>query len=264
MAQQTGCPATLADYVAEYKLREAQTSLREFFRQSWPVLEPQTQCIPNWHIECIAEHLEAVSAGEIRRLIINIPPRMTKSLLVSVAWPCWEWIEAPAQRWIFCSYAGSLSTMHSLVRRNLIASPWYQERWGRRVRLKADQNQKSEFENTASGRMTATSITGATTGKGGNRLVLDDPQDPRQAASDLERQAAIDFYTGTLSTRLDDRRRGAIVLIMQRLHEQDLTGYILSTETGWTHLSLPMRAEKRTEVSYPRSGRTKMRQAGEL
>lgn len=257
-------PDSFAGYATEYQLREAERSLRAFFRQAWSQLEPQTPFVPNWHIDCISEHLEAVSAGEITRLIINVPPRMSKSLLVAVAWPCWEWIRLPWQRWIFTSYSGSLSAMHSLARRNLITSPWYRRRWGGLVRLKADQNQKSEFENTASGRMTASSITGTTTGKGGNRLIMDDPQDPMQAASDVERRAAIDYYTGTLSTRLDDRKTGAIVLIMQRLHEQDLTGYILGTEPGWMHLKMPMRSEERTEVSFPRSERTVMREAGAL
>src|SRR5215475_4401056 len=104
-------------------------SLSEFVRQAWVVVEPATPFVPGWHIDAIIEHLEAVSRGKIRNLLINVPPRHMKSLLVSVFWPAWEWISWPARRWLYSSYAASLSMRDSVKCRRLIESPWYQERW---------------------------------------------------------------------------------------------------------------------------------------
>lgn len=250
--------------IDELLRRGAERSLSSYVRQAWPIIEPSTPMLPNWHIDLICEYLEAVTAGEIRRLCINIPPRMSKSLLVSVLWPTWEWIRHPSMRWLFASYSGVLSVMHSKFRRDVIESPWYQARWGDRVQLAGDQNQKTEYQNTATGRMVATSVTGTATGKGGNRIVIDDPQNPVQIESEAERDAAIEFYAGTLSTRLDDKKTGAIVLIMQRLHEMDLTGHIMRTEKDWTHLMIPMRAESPETWRFPRSARVEARAEGAL
>lgn len=139
----------------------------------------------------------------MRRLVINIPPRYMKSLLVSVLWPCWEWQLRPSQRSLFSSYAESLASYHSLSRRRLIRSRAYQ-RFAPDVRLTRDQQEKLEYHNTLGGIMVATSTGGSITGKGGNRLIIDDPHNPMQAESDVQRQQAIDFYRYTLSTRLDD------------------------------------------------------------
>jgi len=247
----------LAALLDEQAIRHARQSLRAFVEWAWPILEPGTPFSPNWHIDLICEYLEAVTAGEIRHLVINIPPRYMKSLLVSVLWPCWEWSRQPSMRYIFSSYAEGLASHHSLSRRRLIRSRPYQ-RFAPEVRLTRDQAEKLEFHNTMGGIMVATSTGGSITGKGGNRLIIDDPHSPTQAESDAQRQQALDFFNYTLSTRLDDPKRDVKVLVMQRLHTRDLTAVCL--EQGFEHLCLPALAPSRTTVDFPRSGRTVVRE----
>jgi predicted phage terminase large subunit-like protein len=166
--------ALLAELIRRDKGRHTEQcarSLPEFIRAAWPILEPGTTYLHNWHIDAIAEHLEAVTRGEIRRLLINMPPRYMKSIAVSVLWPVWEWITVPEQRWVFASYSGSLAIKHSVDRRTVIRSDWYQANWGDRFQLSDDQDVKTEFLNTRRGVMVATSVGGSSTGKGGNRLV---------------------------------------------------------------------------------------------
>ncbi len=236
-------------------------SLPEFVRAAWPVLEPGTPYLSNWHIDAVSEYLEAVTAGQITRLLVNMPPRYGKSILISVMWPVWEWIRRPETRWLFASYSGSLSVKHSVDRRTVIRSDWYQERWGDRYRLAGDQNAKAEFLNDRRGVMVATSIGGTATGKGGDRLVVDDPHSPIQAESEVKRAAAINFFDRTLCNRLDDKRRGAVVVVMQRLHQEDLSARCI--DLGYTHLKLPAVANERTVVRFP-SGREVVREAGSV
>src|SRR5262249_45031468 len=163
----------------------------------------------------------------IRRLLVNMPPRYMKSLLISVLWPTWEWIRCPSRRWIFASYSESLALKHSLDRRTVLQSPWYQSRWGTGVVLAPDQNEKGEFQNTARGHMIATSLGATILGRGGDRIVVDDPHNPTQIESDAQREAAMNAYRYALSTRLDNKKDGAIVVVMQRLHERDLSAFCL-------------------------------------
>ena len=191
-----------ADLQDELLTRKAAGSLRAFVEQAWPVLEPTTPFLPNWHIDLVCEHLEAITAGQTTRLLINLPPRYMKSLLVSVFWPVWEWISSPSRRWICVSYSDALSLKLSLDRRTLVQSEWYQARWGHTVQLSSDQNVKGEFRNTRQGVMVATSVGGSVTGKGGDRIIVDDLHNPQQADSDAQREAALRFFRETLSTRL--------------------------------------------------------------
>jgi predicted phage terminase large subunit-like protein len=239
--------------------RQATASLRMFVEWAWPILEPATPFQANWHLDLLCEYLEAVTAGEIRRLVINIPPRYGKSLLVSVFWPCWEWVRQPSTRWIFASYAEALAEQHAVQRRRVLLSPWYQTHWGAHVRLARDHRTKLEVHNTQRGTMVATSVGGSITGKGGNRIVIDDPHNPTEVESDTRRQHALDYFTQTLSTRLDDKARDAIVLVMQRLHTRDLSGRCL--ELGFQHVCLPALAPTQTTIRFPRSGRTIVREA---
>ena len=239
----------------------AQDSLREFVRQAWAIIEPHTALVWNWHLDAICEYLEAVASAEIRQLIINLPPRLGKSLLASVLWPVWVWTKHPATRWLCASYSASLANKFSIDRRTVITSPWYQRRW--RVRLAGDQNQKQEFMNTARGHMIATSPSGTATGKGGDIIVADDLQNPEMAESETERRNVLRFFDETLSTRLDDKRHGRIVVIQQRTHQADLTGHLLA-QGGWTHLCLPAEFERETIISLPRSGRSIVKQKGDL
>jgi hypothetical protein len=184
----------------EMLTRHAEQSLSSYVRQAWPILEHDTPYQSNWHLDAILEHLEAVTAGDITRLLITMPPRYGKSLLVSVLWPTWEWIRQPAGRWIFTSHTESLAAKHSADRRTVLRSPWYQERWAHRLRLLPGQNEKLEYTNDRRGSMTATSVGGTIIGKGGNRIVVDDPHQPHQVESDGSRETAREYLRETLHT----------------------------------------------------------------
>jgi predicted phage terminase large subunit-like protein len=253
------------DFVQRLKtsLFQKPDPLGKFVVDSWPILQPNRELVPNWHIDYIVEHLEAVTLGQITRLIINLPPRSLKSNLVSIDWPVWSWTFKPWLRWIFASYAASLSHQHSRDRRRIIESSWYQKRWGDMVSLQDDQNRQDSYENTQRGVMISTSVDGSITGKVCDIMVIDDLINPDHAESKLKRESAIEFYRLTLSTRLDDKRTGAIVGVEQRLNVNDWTACALK-EGGWTHIKLPMEAESRIVYSFPRSGRTYERREGEL
>lgn len=241
----------------------AERSLADFVRQAWPVLEPKRPYSENWHHEFLAEALEAVAAGEIRKLIVNLPPRFGKSLLASVFFPCWFWLRAPSERFLFASYSALLATKHSVDRRALIQSAWYTERWGSVVKLVDDANLKTEFVNTQRGHMIATSVGASATGRGGNFLVCDDLINPDQANSDVERSNGIRWFDESFSTRLDDKKTGRQIIIEQRTHASDLTGHLLA-EQGWYHIALPAIAERKTTIVFPLSHRHFVREEGDL
>jgi predicted phage terminase large subunit-like protein len=220
----------------------ATRSFREFVYQAWPIVEPSTPFVPGWHIDTIVEHLEAISYGHIRKLLINVPPRHMKSLLVSVFWPAWEWTRWPEHRWLYSSYAANLSTRDSLVCRRLIESPWYRARWGHIFVLTGDQNVKTRFENNHSGYRLSTSVGGSVTGEGGDRLVCDDPHKVDEVESDAVRKGTIDWWDTVMSTRVNDPKTTAMVVVMQRCHQQDLSGHLLE-QGGWEHLCLPAEYE---------------------
>jgi len=223
---------------------------RDYVPQAWNIIEPTTPFLPNWHIDCIAEHLQAVTDGQIRNLIINMPPRNGKSNIVSKTWPTWSWTRRPGLRWIFISYSQQLAETFSKDRRDLLESDWYKENWGNVVKLMPDQNQKREFMNTARGKMTATSIGGTLTGQGADIIVIDDGIDPKRAHSKAERESTIRFVKQVISTRLNDKKKGAIVEISQRTHKSDISGTLLS-EGDYVHLCLPAIAPKRTVITFP-------------
>ncbi|MFA4871305.1 MAG: phage terminase large subunit [Pedobacter sp.] len=167
---------TEAETKEYWLLKERQNYLRcekdlsLFVRDSWKVLEPTTEYMDNWHIDLICEYLTAVTMGQIKRLLIELRFRYMKSLLVSVMWPAWEWIQKPSNRWFFASYSDSLSTDLSLKRRRILTSNWYQAGWHDKYKITTDQNTKTWFENDKQGAMAATSVGGSATGKGGNCL----------------------------------------------------------------------------------------------
>jgi predicted phage terminase large subunit-like protein len=216
----------------------ATRSLREFVRQAWHIVEPSTPFVPGWHIDAIVEHLEAVTRGEIRNLLINVPPRHMKSLLVSVFWPAWEWIRWPERRWLYSSYGAQLSIRDSIKCRRLIESPWYQHHFGHVFALTSDQNTKGRFDNNRSGYRLSTSVGGAATGEGGDRIVCDDPHNVQEAESDAVRKATLDWFDVVMSTRVNDPKTAAKVVVMQRCHQQDLSGHLIE-QGGWEHLCLP-------------------------
>lgn len=249
--------AIKADYL------HAEMSLSYYFKCAWRVLEPRTPLKWNWDIEYTCEHLEAVELGQIKRLLITRPPRGAKSNLVTVAYPTWVWLRRPDRRFMAASYSGSLSTKHSVDRRNIIDSVWYQRGYGTRYKLASDQNVKTEFMNDKRGHMIATSMTGTATGKGCNRLIIDDPINPKEAESEVERESANAAFDTTFTSRLDDKKEDAIIIVMQRLHEDDLVGHVKEKD-DWVHVELAAEAQDDQRLVFPLSGRVVERKRGDL
>jgi len=220
-------------------------SLKEFTKSSWQAIEPGRDFYDNWHIDAVSDHLQAVVEGDIKRLIINIPPRHMKSISVAVALPAWAWTIQPEKKFLYASYAGSLSIRDSVKCRRLLDSRWYKEHFGETFKLTSDQNQKQRFENNKTGARIATSVDGALTGEGGDIIVIDDPHNVRESESSTVREGVLEWWDQAMQTRLNDPKTGAFIIIMQRVHENDLTGHILSNELGdeWDHLCLPARYE---------------------
>lgn len=192
------------------------------------------------------EHLEAVTALEIRNLIINIPPRHAKSLLVSVYWFAWVWTLNPYTRWIYSTYADDFAKRDGQKSRDVLTSQWYQRNWGDRFKLRGDQNAKEKIQNDKQGFRLATTLGGKATGEGGSYFVVDDPMKASDAESPVMRQKVIDWWTGTTVTRsTGDPKTFRRVVVMQRLHERDLSGYLAAEVGGYEHLVIPVEYEPR-------------------
>lgn len=234
-----------------------------YTQAAWDVLEPQTDLKWNWHHDLICEHLQACAIGQIKRLIINVAPRSTKSILASVSFPTWVWPHDPATRFLFGSFSDKLSTKHSVLRRNLIESDWYRRGFGHRFKLSQDVNTKSEFTNNCTGQMRAGGIKSPPTGEGGDYIIIDDPHNPKGAESEAERESAIEQFDLGWSSRLNNKKTGRIIVIMQRLHEKDLTGHLLKKQ-GYEHLKIPTIAEDRERMVFPITKSYVDREAGDL
>lgn len=237
-------------------------SLREFAREAWPNIEPDVPMRWGWHLDAICEHLEAVSYGQIRDLLINVPPGCCKSILVSVLWPAWEWATRPELKYLCASYDQALATRDNRRVRDLVLSPWYQARWPH-VQLREDQNQKTRFDTTRGGWRIGTSVGGRATGEHPHRKLVDDPHTPSQTLSEAERAEVRHWFDNTLSTR-GVALGAATVVIMQRLHEEDLSGHILAAGGGFVHLCLPMRYEPGRMVATPLGWTDPRTEPGEL
>ncbi len=221
-------------------------NLAEFARAAWPVLHGSNPLACGWYMEAICQHLEAVTDGHVRNLVITLPPRFAKSTLVSVLWPCWEWTFRPWTSWLFVAYGAELSERDNLRAKQLIRSSWYQARFGDRFALPRTRDRKdtaTKFENTCGGYRIATSVGGVITGEGADVIVVDDPLKAEDANSEARRSAVNRWWSETMSSRLNDPRTGAKVIVMQRLHEDDLTGYFLQSEAHYEHLVMPMEYE---------------------
>ena len=217
---------------------EMRRSFREFVKGAWPVVEPGKVFKSGFHIDAICDHLTYVSLGDIDDLVINIPPRHSKSTIVAVMWPAWEWTWKPSTQWLFATYALALTLRDSVKCRRLIQSPWYQERFGNAFSLSSDLNQKGRFDNDHMGYRLATAVAGTATGEGGDRIVVDDAHNMKEINSDTIRGGVIDWWRDVMSTRGNDPKNLGRVIIAQRGHHQDLPGHVLSTG-GWVHLNLP-------------------------
>ena len=232
----------LASRIDPAELAALEGSLYKFSKAAWPLVEPGREFSDGWHIECICEHLQAVSQLEINNLVINIPPRHMKSLAVAVFWFCWDWAQHPENRWLYASYADDLVVRDANKSRYLIESPWYADRWGHKFGW-GHKNTDSWFENTATGYRISTTVGGKGTGHGGDYIVVDDPMKALDARSAAERLRVIEWWTKTMSTRINDPKSVRKVVVMQRLHESDLAGYLSARGDGYEVLVLPAEHE---------------------
>jgi predicted phage terminase large subunit-like protein len=211
-----------------------------FAQRCFCELNPQTTLATNWHLEVIAAKLTAVREGKIRRLIINLPPRHLKSLMASIAFPAWCLGHDPSVQILCCSYGQDLADKLARDCRSIMMSQWYRQIF--RTRLAAHRQAVQEFLTTRQGYRLATSNGGVLTGRGADIILIDDPLKPEEALSDAQRQATNEWYDHTLYSRQNDKRYGAIVVIMQRLHEDDLVGHVLGHEE-WEVVRFPAIAE---------------------
>lgn len=257
--------------MAEKELRQSKKrceSLAAFIREGWHVVEPGQDYVHNWHIDALCDHLEAIfwsEAGEdladhgyaedleaILRFLANVPPGTMKSLVVCVFFPAWVWgpMKRPSKRFLATSHNERNAIRDTLKCRRLIESSWYQRRWGDHVQLSGDQNAKTKFENTAFGFRQGVPFT-SMTGERADFVILDDPMSVDDALSDATRESINTTFRESLPTRLNNPDRSAIIVIMQRLHEDDTSGVILSGDFGYEHLCLPMRFDpaRRCETS---------------
>ena len=211
-----------------------------FIQRCFYELNPHTDFHMNWHIEVMAAKLDAVREGKIRRLIINVPPRHLKSICASVALPAWCLGHNPAAQVLCVSYAQDLSDKLARDCRNIVMSRWYQLLFP--TRMSPMKQSVQEFTTTSHGYRLATSIGGVLTGRGADLIIIDDPLKPEEALSETQRRTANQWYDHTLYSRLNDKQHGAIVVIMQRLHEDDLVGHVLEQEK-WEVVRFPAIAE---------------------
>jgi predicted phage terminase large subunit-like protein len=215
------------------------SNFRFFVQKSFQTLNPGTPYLHNWHIDAIAWHLEQVRLGAIKRLIINMPPRSAKSISASVAFPAFVHAHNPTTKIIAVSYAQNLATKLHNDYRSIVSSAWYRNLFPD-TRIDPKKDTEQEVRLTARGNRFATSVGGVITGRGGDIIVIDDPLKPEEAMSDARRTAVNDWYSGTLLSRLNQKKHGAIVIVTQRLHVDDLVGHVTQIDDhGWTILNLP-------------------------
>jgi predicted phage terminase large subunit-like protein len=226
--------------------KKFEESLYEFVKAAWPNFDP-AEFSDNWHLKDICDHLEAVARGYIPRLLLNEPPRTGKTAIVSICFPAWVWAQreigplmGPQVSFFYASYAEQLSLEHSLKTRRLIESRWYKKHWGKRFSLVSDRNTKGHFENDKGGYRMASSVDARAAGFGADVLVADDPHLVKEAESDIVREGVVRWWSETMPSRLNNRQTGAMIVVMQRVHEGDLSGFILSNELGYVHFCVPM------------------------
>lgn len=217
----------------------AKRSLADFAKMAWHILEPATPLKWGWALDAICEHLEAISRGQITRLLMNVPPGSMKSLLTGVIWPAWEWgpYDRPEKRFLATAHKEDLAVRDNMKCRRLIQSAWYQNRWS--VNLVSDQNAKKKFENSSTGFREAMAFT-SMTGSRGDNVILDDPHSVDDANSVAHLSAAVTTFREALPSRVNNDK-SAIAIIMQRVNEADVSS--VAIELGYDHLCIPMRYE---------------------
>lgn len=226
---------------------DCEANMLDFAEYMWPVVEPSRPFVRGWVLEAIADHLGAVTDGHIKRLLINVPPGFTKSLMTDVFWPAWEWgpRNRPSNRYVCFSYSSHLTERDNLRCRNVVQSDRYQKLWGDRVKLSAEQFTKVKFSNLHTGWKLATSVGGIGVGERGDRLIIDDPNKTEDMESEARRAFTKLWFTEVIPDRLNSQGDSAVVVIQQRLHDEDVSGIAIERGMGYTHLMVPMYYEPR-------------------
>ena len=233
-------------------------SLVKFHRAAWPIFDP-AEYLHNWSIDAVADHLQATVLGHIRILIITQPPRTMKSSIVACSFPPFVWAQAkrlplsgPQVKFMNIAYDPDLSIRDATKSRRILDSPWYQDRWGDRFQMLRDRDRLDNYENSLGGFRLATSIGGKITGEGADCIIIDDPINARKANWESARQDVNQFWDESLPTRLNSPKEGAFIIIMQRLHEDDLVGHILDKsdydQDDIVHLNLPMEYDQNLDT----------------
>lgn len=230
----------IEDELVRREAKELSLDFRKFVESAWEIIEPGVEFLDGQPIDVICQHLEACADGRISKLLVNIPPRHSKSSLISVLFPAWLWTRDPGAKVLSASYAEKLAIRDSAQSRRLIESDWYRERWPH-ITLSDDENLKTSYLNTAMGRRQICSVGGAVTGLGGDFLILDDPHNVQEGESAAVRETAVTWFRESFYNRTNSRKVCRIV-IMQRVHHKDVSAYIIDGG-GWEHLNLPMEYE---------------------
>jgi hypothetical protein len=240
---ETAADALSGETVDDALLTEmCERSFLSFIETFWPFVEPSTPFVSGWAIEAICDHLEAVSNGEITRLLINVPPGFMKSMSTNVFWPAFEWgpLNKPATRYVTAAYASALTERDNVRFRQVISSPLYRKLWGHRFAPSKEQFNIVQVANDRTGWKLASSVTGVGTGARGDRVLIDDPNSVKDAESDVVRQSTNQWFTEVVPTRLSSPEKSAIIVIQQRTHEDDVSGIIIQKELEYDHLMIPM------------------------
>lgn len=237
--RERGAAAIALALRARIEQEDCEEKFKSFVKAAWHVISPGNPFVDNWHVDCLCDHFEALCRREIRRLIINIPPRSAKSTILAVLGPAWRWLKAPHEKFLCASYGKVLALRDSRACRNLIASPWYQQRWEEKFKLADDQNEKGRFANNSGGFRIIASVEGGVLGEGGSFCLYDDPNDLSKMPSQLYEQTVRDWYSGTASSRFIDPKTDVRLCIQQRApYGNDLTAYLMELG-GWEQLVIP-------------------------
>ena len=212
-----------------------------FVRRTFETVVPGEELHLNWHIHAMAHVLERVRRGKIKRLIITVPPRHLKSITASVAFPAFVLGHDPTKKFVCLSYSGDLAVKHAADFRAVVNASWYRRIFPA-MRISSEKNTEFETVTSRRGGRLATSVGGTLTGRGGNIFILDDPMNPKQAMSESSRKSAVQWFQNTLLSRLNLKGEDVIIVVMQRLHVDDLVGVLLE-QGGWHHLNLPAIAD---------------------
>jgi predicted phage terminase large subunit-like protein len=236
------------------------TDFRAFVEYVFGLVRPATPFKPNWHIDAMAHKVSQVATGDVKRLIITVPPRHLKSIIASVALPAWYLGHNPSERVVCVSYSSDLAKTHANDFRRVVTDLLYQAVF---PKMRLSRETDGEIHTTMRGRRYATSIQGTLTGRGGNLFIIDDPLKPGDALSQVSRERVIEWYRSTLVTRPDDKQAARIMVVMQRIHVDDLVGYLLDNKAGFEVLNLPAVAQSTTTYNLG-GGRTHVRENGDL